>query len=107
MSGENQILHRHSIRLKEYDYVQPGAYFVTICTKFRKPIFGEIIDGTMQMNEKGLIIAETWQWLSEQYSYVKLDTWVIMPNHFHAIVFLLDANRPYKTETIGAPDWCF
>ena len=107
MPEGNQILHRRSIRLKEYDYGQPGAYFVTLCTKFRKPIFGEIIDGTMKMNETGLIIEATWQWLSEQYSYVKLDTWMVMPNHFHGIVFLLDDRRggsrtaPTKRKPLG------
>jgi len=93
MPEKNQILNRHSIRLKEYDYSQAGAYFATVCTKFRKTIFGEIINGIMQMNDSGLVIAETWHWLSEQYPYVELDTWVVMPNHFHGILFLLDDRR--------------
>jgi REP element-mobilizing transposase RayT len=93
MRGKNQILNRHSVRLKEYDYSQAGAYFVTLCAQKRKPIFGNIIDGTMQMNGTGLIIAAAWRWVSEQYPYVKLDTWVVMPNHFHGIVSLLDDRR--------------
>ncbi|MCX5915901.1 MAG: transposase [Deltaproteobacteria bacterium] len=104
---KNQILNRHSVRLKEYDYSQAGVYFVTLCAKNRKSIFGDIIDGTMQTNETGLIIAATWQWLSEQYPYVRLDTWVVMPNHFHGIVFLLDDRRggsrtaPTKRKPLG------
>jgi putative transposase len=107
MREKHQTLNRRSIRLKEFDYSQAGAYFVTLCTKFRKPILGEIIDGTMHMNETGLIIAKTWKWLSEQYFYVKLDAWAIMPNHFHGIVFLLDDRRggsrtaPTKRKSLG------
>jgi REP element-mobilizing transposase RayT len=93
MRDKNQILNRHSIRLKEYDYSQAGAYFVTLCTKNRKFILGDTIDGIMQLNNSGLIIAETWQWLSEQYPYVELDTCVVMPNHFHAIILILDDRR--------------
>ncbi len=47
--------HRRSIRLKGYDYSQPGAYFVTICSYNREPIFGEIVDGNMVMNKYGRI----------------------------------------------------
>jgi putative transposase len=107
MRGKNQILNRHSVRLKEYDYSQAGAYFVTLCAQKRKPIFGNIIDGTMQMNGTGLIIAAAWRWVSEQYPYVKLDTWVVMPNHFHGIVSLLDDRRggsrtaPTKRKPLG------
>jgi putative transposase len=38
-------LHRRSIRLKGYDYSQPGAYFITICTQDRACLFGEVVDG--------------------------------------------------------------
>jgi len=43
--------HRQSIRLKGYDYTQPGAYFVTICTHRREMLFGQVVDGGMQLNE--------------------------------------------------------
>ena len=107
MRGETRILNCRSIRLKEYDYSQAGAYFVTLCTKKGESIFGDIIDGIMRLNKSGLIIAETWQWLSEQYPYVELDTWAIMPNHFHGILFLLDERRggsrtaPTKRKPLG------
>lgn len=45
--------HRRSIRLKEYDYTQPGAYFVTICAHERAPLFGDVVDGEMRLNEMG------------------------------------------------------
>jgi len=45
--------HRRSIRLKSYDYSRAGAYFVTICIKDRECLFGEVIDGNMQLNDTG------------------------------------------------------
>ena len=93
MHKENRTLNRRSIRLKEYDYSQDGGYFVTICTENRKSIFGEIINGTIQLNESGSTIAATWQWLSEQYPYIKLDACVVMPNHFHGILFLFNYSK--------------
>jgi hypothetical protein len=52
------IHHRHSIRLRDYDYAQAGAYFVTICTKDRECLFGEILDGVMVMNDAGRVVEE-------------------------------------------------
>lgn len=62
---------RQSIRLKNYDYSKPGYYFVTICTQDRIYRFGKIIDEKMRVNDAGEIVA---------------DEWIIMPNHFHAII---------------------
>jgi REP element-mobilizing transposase RayT len=90
---KNEKPNRRSIRLQGYDYSQAGGYFVTICTKNRKSIFGEIGNGIIQLNESGLIIEATCQWLSQQYTYVLLDTWVVMPNHFHGILFILNDCR--------------
>jgi REP element-mobilizing transposase RayT len=107
MREENRILNRRSIRLKEYDYSQAGGYFVTICTQDRKSVFGEIINGAIQLNESGSIIAATWEWLSAQYPYVKLDIRVVMPNHFHGIVFLFNGpmggsrTAPTKQKPLG------
>ena len=77
---------RRSIRLPGYDYAQAGLYFVTVCTQGRQCLFGEVVDGEMRLNEYGEIVAESWSWLSEQYSYVDLDAAVVMPNHFHGII---------------------
>jgi putative transposase len=52
--------HRRSIRLKDYDYTQPGAYFVTIVAWDRKKIFGQIHDGCMMLNQIGMIVIRTW-----------------------------------------------
>ena len=61
---------RRSIRLKGYDYSQPGAYFVTICTLNRESLLGEIVEGEMILNEYGQVVAGCWAWLAKQYPYV-------------------------------------
>ncbi len=79
---------RRSIRLPGYDYSKNGAYFVTICTQNRECLFGTIVDGEMQLNQFGKIAADTWNWLRNQYNYVVLDQWVVMPNHLHGIIVI-------------------
>jgi putative transposase len=88
MKFDPQKHHRHSIRLQGYDYSQPGAYFITICTYHRECRFGEIIDGSMQLNICGKIIQACWDNLSCHFKFVVLDTFVIMPNHVHGIIVL-------------------
>ena len=79
---------RHSIRLKGYDYTQPGAYFVTILTYQRQNIFGEIIAGVMRMSPYGERIRRAWDDLHRHYHHVSLDEFVIMPNHVHGIIII-------------------
>jgi len=81
---------RRSIRLKHYDYSQPGAYFITTCVKDRQCVFGEIRDGRMYLNEWGKIVHQQWEWLHHQYQYLIMDAFVVMPNHFHAILVIGD-----------------
>jgi REP element-mobilizing transposase RayT len=83
--------HRHSIRLKEYDYSQPGFYFVTICVQDRRCLFGSIVSKKMILNQYGKIINEEWQNMPIKYPHIKLHEYIIMPNHFHAIVEIMDA----------------
>jgi putative transposase len=81
---------RRSIRLKGYDYSQPGGYFLTLVTFQREHLFGKITDGEMHLNEAGRIVLEFWEKLSERYPGVVLDEMIIMPNHLHGIVFITD-----------------
>jgi REP element-mobilizing transposase RayT len=82
--------YRRSIRLRGYDYTHPGVYFVTLCTQKRECLLGEIIEGQMRLNEVGRTVMECWVWLGQQYPYVELDSWVIMPNHLHGIIMIAD-----------------
>ena len=79
---------RCSIRLKEYDYSQSGAYFVTICAHDRECLFGEIVDGKMILYDAGRMIDEQWQELETRFPHIELDEYVIMPNHFHGIILV-------------------
>lgn len=81
--------HRHSIRLKGYDYSQSGAYFITINTLNRAPLFGEIADGIMHPNRFGRIVCECWDSITEHFANVELDEFVAMPDHVHGIVLIL------------------
>ena len=82
--------HRRSIRLPGYDYAQPGAYFVTICTHGRACLFGRVVDGEMRLNDAGRIVQASWDDLPNHYPHVQLDAFVTMPNHVHGIIILMD-----------------
>ncbi|MBF0200971.1 MAG: Fic family protein [Desulfamplus sp.] len=79
---------RQSIRLKNYDYSQPGYYFITICTQERIHRFGKIIDEKMRLNDAGKIVADELEKTPIMRKNIQLDEWIIMPNHFHAIIFV-------------------
>ena len=83
--------HRRSIRLPGYDYAQPGAYFVTICTQDRVSLFGAVSDGKMRLNRIGGLVAESWEWLAARHPRIALDQWVVMPNHLHGVIVMVDA----------------
>ena len=85
--------HRRSIRLKGYDYTTAGAYFITLCTHQRECLFGAIEHGEMRLSQPGQIVVDTYLWLANQYPYVHLDRWVVMPNHLHGIIVLTDDCR--------------
>jgi putative transposase len=98
-----QYHNRKLNRMKGYDYTTENLYFVTSCVHNRVCCFGEIIDGTgrdvgtgrdlsvrgkkqMILNENGEIAQKQWYWLAEQYPYVVLHAFVVMPNHIHGII---------------------
>jgi len=91
MSDDTLKHHRRSIRLKRYDYTQPGAYFVTIVTQERECSLGEIVHNEMVVSPMGKIVLDTWDWLASQYTYVTLDEFCVMPNHFHGVIVINDA----------------
>ena len=78
---------RRSVRLIGYDYSQKGMYFLTICAKERQTWFGKIIGGIMEINDLGKKVLSIWNELPQRFA-VKTDVSQIMPNHFHAILFV-------------------
>src|SRR5665213_1300974 len=81
--------HRRSVRLRGNDYRDGGMYFVTICTKKREQIFGEIRNGIMGLSTMGCIVADELQKTPIIRPCMHIDCWVIMPNHIH-ILFNID-----------------
>jgi REP element-mobilizing transposase RayT len=75
-------------RLANYNYSLPGYYFITICTKDRVCYFGDVVNGEMVLNGYGRVVEKQWLWLKENFPYVKLDVFQIMPNHFHGILII-------------------
>ncbi len=88
MAHDPDAHRRRSIRLPAYDYALPGAYFITVVTKDRQAIFGEVVDGIMQHNALGEVVRDEWLRSAEVRREIELDTWVLMPNHLHAIVVI-------------------
>ena len=77
---------RKNIRLTHYDYSSPGEYFVTICTKDRKFLFGDIKNGKMRYTQIGKIVCDEIIDLPCHYKNVSVDSFVVMPNHVHMII---------------------
>jgi putative transposase len=78
--------------LPEFDYTQPGAYFVTVVVKNWQCILGEVINDVVRLSTEGQIVLQVWKQIPEHYKHVELDEFVIMPNHLHGIVWLIEDN---------------
>ncbi len=80
------------MRLQGYDYTQPGAYFITLVTYQRWELFGQILNGEMKLSAIGQIAQDEWMRSSQLRREICLneDEFVIMPNHIHGIVWIVD-----------------
>jgi REP element-mobilizing transposase RayT len=85
--------HRRSIRLSGYDYGQSNTYFVTIVAGQRQCLFGEIRDGDVRLYVAGQIVREEWLKTARLRPCVRIDEFVVMPNHFHGILAVLKENE--------------
>lgn len=99
--------HRHSIRMKSYDYASEGAYFVTVCTQHRERLLGDVVNGEMKLNPCGKIVVDCWKAIPDHFDCVSLDEFVVMPNHVHGIIWIVGAqfiapqNKYDKSATPG------
>ncbi len=96
----NNLPKRKPIRLRNYDYSSPGAYFLTICAKGRKQILSKITVGddahivqTNQLTNIGLICDKYINNINNVYENVLLDKYIIMPNHIHLIISIYGTMR--------------
>jgi putative transposase len=88
MAFNPDIHRRRSIRLPSFDYRTSGAYFVTVCIQNREPLFGEIVEGRVQLFEAGEMVQQIWDNIPEWYLGIHVDVSITMPNHFHGIVLV-------------------
>jgi len=79
---------RHSLRLQDYDYTQEGAYFLTLCAADHASLFGVVNGDHIDLSGSGRIVQEEWLRTAEVRTEIVLDEFVVMPNHFHGIVFI-------------------
>jgi len=86
MKFNPNIHHRRSIRLKGYDYSSAGYYFITMCTKNRLHMFGEIRNNQMILNNAGKMVQKWWILLANKFNNIELHEKILMPNHFHGII---------------------
>ena len=82
--------HRRSIRLREYDYAQAGAYFVTLVAHARECLFGRVVEGQTHLSMPGEVVAAEWLRSARIRGEIELDAFVVMPNHVHGIVVIRD-----------------
>jgi REP-associated tyrosine transposase len=121
-SVDARFPNRRCLRLSDYDYSTPGAYFVTACTYKRVCILSKVRGPHVVLSTAGQIVEDAWHGLTKHYPGLALDDFVVMPNHVHGIVFLDDGAptlseimRGFKTfaarrinvlqDTLGRPVW--
>ncbi len=100
--------HRHSIRLRGYDYSSSGAYFITANVQDRLCLFGAVHQNGVDLNDIGNIARQCWENIPFHF-HVELDEFIIMPDHMHGIIFILpnDDNRrgdPHDDNRRGVPN---
>jgi putative transposase len=86
----NPLIHnRQSMRLKGYDYGREGFYFITICIKGQIHLFGKIENERMNLADAGKVAKECWLDIPIHFPHVKLHNFIIMPNHVHGIIEIM------------------
>src|SRR6266536_1956512 len=96
---------RKSPRLQGYDYRQNAAYFITICTHKRQHLFGEISSHNTELNTLGCIVQTSWEQIPSHFPIAELDAFVVMPNHIHGILVIIDETKQveYQYEQFSKP----
>lgn len=103
MPYNSNIHKRRSIRLKDYDYSSENLYFITICSNQRECLFGRIIENNVILNDCGEIIKKWYFEIENKYSNIICLDYVIMPNHIHFIIRIIDyiTNNDNKSQTLA------
>ena len=98
LNYDPEIHHRRSMRLKGYDYAQSGAYFVTVVSRDRRCLFGDVLEEKMCANGVGAMVQRVWDELLTRFPTIGLDAFVVMPNHVHGIIVI---HQPVGVPLVG------
>ncbi|MGE0930180.1 hypothetical protein ACOXY6_04925, partial [Cytophagales bacterium EPR-FJ-38] len=90
-----------SARAQWWDYGWNGAYFITICIREKERYFGEIVGGEMVLSDIGKIAQKYWNEIPNYFSFVTLDSFVIMPNHMHGILIIDKSDQIANSGKMG------
>ena len=86
MAERNALPSRKPLRLRSHDYSLPGDYFLTLCISQKKCVLGHVEGGVVRLNRLGQTVRSIWEQIPQDYKNVKLDEYIVMPNHVHGIV---------------------
>lgn len=99
------LRYRKHIRLPDHAYMH-GAYFVTLCTAYRRQVFGRVVgadaDARIELTAVGRIVDECWRAIPDHFPHTHLHEMQIMPDHLHAIIVLNGTSIP---STVAATHW--
>ena len=96
-----------SARIRNWDYRWNASYFVTICTGDRKCCFGEIENKMVKLSEIGILADKFWSEIPVHFQYVKLDEYIIMPNHIHGILIIDKPDDSVEAlHATSLPEYC-
>lgn len=98
MNPNDSLPHRKKLRIPDFDYSQPGAYYVSIVTQGRRKLFGQIVDGEMVLNDIGKMVKEVIDQIPDHYPGINVELFVVMPNHIHALLII--------SEVVAGPRAC-
>ena len=107
---------RKKLRLEYYDYSKQGLYFITICIKNRRKILGKINNNQIELSKEGIVVQNYIEYIVKKYRNIKIDEYIVMPNHIHMIISMDNKNyanisriiKQYKgsvTKQIGHSIW--
>lgn len=100
METLSKLPNRQAYCLQGYDYTLAGGYFVTLVAKDRRMVFGDVVADQVVLNAAGELIQSEWIKIVDRFPSIMLDEFIVMPNHFHAILFL--TNMRERVESVGA-----
>ena len=93
---------RRSIRLVQYDYRSAGCYFITVCLREREHLLGDVINGKVLLHAAGQIVDSAILEMGRRNNHVGVDSFVVMPDHFHLLLSIESPNDGQPSGIKGA-----